>query len=165
MTVASRIAVMRDGEIAQVATPVELYEFPASRYVAEFIGDVNVIEGRIASAQEDQTLIRARDLDCSIVAAHRVDAGVGHTVWVALRPEKLSISLEPPADPTVNCITGEVWDIGYLGNLSIYHVRLPGGGTVTSAQTNRVRVVERTITWNDTVYLTWRTDAGVVLLN
>ncbi|HXH04165.1 MAG TPA: polyamine ABC transporter ATP-binding protein [Candidatus Competibacteraceae bacterium] len=165
MTVSSRIAVMCSGEIMQVATPAEIYEYPNSRYVAEFIGDVNILEGHLEQTDASHTRIVSHEVGCAIHAAHGVDAAIGSTVWVALRPEKLAISLEPPADPGVNCMIGEVWDIGYIGNLSIYHVRLPGGKMITSAQTNRVRLVERTITWEDKVYLTWQPDAGVVLVS
>ena len=83
--------------------------------------------------------------------------------WFAIRPEKIGISLDAPADATTNCVAGEVWDIGYLGDVSIYHVRLATGATMKSTVTNRTRLVERPITWDDKVWLSWQRDAGVVL--
>ena len=77
----------------------------------------------------------------------------------------MRIALEAPADPAVNCLIGEVWDIGYLGNLSIYHVKLDSGKMVTATQANMARLIERPISWEDRVYLTWAPDAAVVLLN
>ena len=92
-----------------------------------------------------------------------MEAATSDDAWFAIRPEKISLSLEAPAAPSVNCIAGEVWDIGYLGDVSIYHVRLPDGTTMKSTVTNRTRLVERQITWDDRVWLTWPRDAGVVL--
>jgi putrescine transport system ATP-binding protein len=163
MTVSSRIAVMDHGRIIQVATPAEIYEYPNSRYVAEFIGDVNTLEGRIVQLGADFIEIKSAQAACSIRAAHGVEAPVGGAVWVAIRPEKLNISLTPPEDASFNCMRGEVWDIGYLGNLSIYHVRLESGQMVTSCLTNQTRLVERAITWEDSVYLTWAPSSCVVL--
>ncbi|WP_282606588.1 ABC transporter ATP-binding protein [Pelagibius sp. Alg239-R121] len=163
MTVSTRIAVMDHGRIVQVATPTEIYEYPNSRYVAGFIGDVNIIEGRVSEVGESHLNIVSEQSGCGIRARHAVDAPVGATVWIALRPEKLVISVDAPADTTTNCMAGEVWDIGYLGNLSIYHIKLDSGIMVTTAQTNRTRDVERPITWEDRVYLTWTPDAGIVL--
>ncbi len=165
MTVSTRIAVMDHGRIAQVATPAEIYEYPNSRYVAGFIGDVNIIEGRIVESNRDCTSIASAEAGCTIDVDRDVEAAVGSTVWVALRPEKLDIILEPPADPSRNCMAGEVWDIGYLGNLSIYHVKLENGRMIISTQANRSRMVERPITWEDKVYLTWVKTASIVLVN
>ncbi len=165
MTVSCRVAVMAAGEIVQVATPAEIYEYPNSRYVAEFIGDVNIIEGRVTDVGSGHTEIRGVDADCTVRVNHSVDTTEGATVWAALRPEKVHISPTPPEDPTVNCLTGEVWDIGYLGNLSVYHVRLDNGKMITSTQANLVRLVERAITWEDKVYLSWRPESVVVLVS
>lgn len=165
MTVSTRIAVMNHGEIVQVATPTEIYEAPNSRYVADFIGDINLLEGRVAEPDNGGIWIESQD------AGKRIHAGVapqvrrGSQVWLALRPEKITVSKEAPSNSGTNYITGVVWDIGYLGNLSVYHVKLDGGKMVTSVQTNQQRVIERPITWEDRVFLSWAPDAGVVLLN
>lgn len=165
MTMASRIAVMNLGKIAQVATPSEIYEFPNSRYVAEFIGDVNMFEGRVTEAASDHVVIHSDEAGADIFVDRGLSAPDGATAWVALRPEKFDVSLDPPTDRRHNCIQGTVWDIGYLGNLSVYHVKLPNGRQVTATQANRTRLKERPITWEDKVYLSWRPDSGVVLLS
>ncbi|SLN16406.1 ABC transporter ATP-binding protein [Oceanibacterium hippocampi] len=164
MTVSCRIAVMNQGRVVQAATPTEVYEFPNSRYVAEFIGDVNIFEGRVTESGADHAVIGAPEADCRFRIDHGISANVEATVWLALRPEKMVIGKTPPEDPTVNCISGVVWDIGYLGNLSIFHVRLDSGKTVTSIRTNRSRETELDITWEDRVYLTWAPGAVAVLM-
>ena len=164
MTVADRIAVMDHGVLAQVATPSEIYEQPNSRYVADFIGDVNLIEGRITTLHDGIVEMRCDDTESRFEIAQPLAASVGDTIWLALRPEKIAISLQEPEDPAVNCLAGEVWDIAYLGDLSIYHVRLPSGLVVKSSQTNTTRMVERPIGWEDRVYLSWTRDSGVALL-
>ena len=163
MTVSSRIAVMDHGKIVQVSTPGELYEAPMSRYVADFIGEVNILEGRGAQREGDHLVLQSPDTGGAIqTGPYGEDAG-DRSLWVALRPEKVRISKEAPADPSRNCMTGEVWDIGYLGNLSTYHVKLDSGKMVTATQANMARLIERPITWEDRVYLTWAPDAAVVL--
>ena len=87
----------------------------------------------------------------------------GETVWVAIRPEKFTLSKVPPSPGTANCMAGEVWDIGYLGDVSIYHVRLASGVVVRCTQANRARLLERPVTWEDRVFLTWGADASVIL--
>jgi putrescine transport system ATP-binding protein len=163
MTMSSRIAVMSEGRIAQVATPEEIYETPNSRYVAEFIGDVNLLGGRVTQAGDERTRVDCSEAGCDIDAAGGVGRSVGEAVWVGVRPEKLTISLAPPADPSTNCLRGEVWDIGYLGNLDVYHVRLASGQRVTAVQANRTRILDREIRWEDRVYLTWHPRSTMIL--
>jgi putrescine transport system ATP-binding protein len=163
MTVADRIAVMNHGRIVQIATPSEIYEQPNSRYVADFIGNINTLEGRVLSA--DGTTVR---LDCTGTGAtvevdQALSASPGDTAWFAIRPEKLTISLDRPQNGSINAVEGEVWDIAYLGDVSIYHVRLSTGATMKATVTNRTRLVERPITWEDKVWLSWTRDGGVVL--
>ena len=165
MTVSSRIAVMDEGSVAQVAIPTEIYEYPNSRRVAEFIGDVNIMEGQVDSVSPSCASIRIPGIQAPIETGRSVNAAIGEKVWVAIRPEKMVVSLEQPVDASKNCIGGSVLDIGYLGKLSVYHVRLDDGRMVTVAQTNRQRETERTITWEDQVYITWSADAAVVLLS
>jgi len=165
MTVSSRIAVMDHGAVAQVAGPGEVYEFPNSRKVAEFIGDVNIFEGRIADVQADTARIFVNGVDVPVRTGRSVNAAPGETAWVAIRPEKMIVSLNAPSDLSENILQGEVWDIGYLGKLSVYHVRMTDGRMVKVAMTNRSRETERTITWEDQVYVTWSPDASVVLLS
>ena len=162
MTVADRIGVMDHGRLVQVATPPEIYELPNSRWVADFIGDVNLIEGRVVEVGAPGTLVvsaaagRLRGLACA-------DARPGGTVWVALRPEKVRIAREPPARPEENCVAGTVGNIGYLGDLSIYEVRLDGGFLMKAAVANVTRLTERSIGWDDRVWLSWAPEAAMVL--
>lgn len=165
MTVSSRIAVMDHGRIVQVSTPGELYEYPNSRYVAEFIGEVNVLEGRVAGREGDHLLVQSAEAGITIETGPSGEEPVGRQVWIAIRPEKLMIGKEPPPPGSRNCLTGVVWDIGYLGNLSIYHVKLDSGKMVTATQANMARLIERPITWEERVYLTWAPSAAVVLLS
>jgi len=165
MTVSSRIAVINHGTVAQVAAPTEIYEYPNSRKVAEFIGDVNILEGRIDEVHADTAQIIINGVDAPVHTGRSVDAAPGETVWVAVRPEKMIVNLNPPEDMSQNVLKGEVWDIGYLGKLSVYHVRMEDGRMMTVAMTNRSRETERTITWEDQVYVTWDPDASVVLLS
>ena len=165
MTVSSRIAVMDHGRIVQVATPTEIYEYPNSRYVASFLGDVNVVEGRLQTKSDDSASVTSPEAGCDITTAQALEMPAGSTVWVAIRPEKLNISREAPAATETNCMTGTVWDIGYLGSLSIYHVKLESGKMVTAARANATRSSEPEITWEDRVYLTWKPDSALVLIN
>jgi putrescine transport system ATP-binding protein len=161
MTVADRIGVMDQGRLVQVATPPEIYERPNSRWVADFIGDVNLIEGRLVEAGESASTIMSAHAGKLRAAA--TDARAGDTVWVAVRPEKVRISHEAPAAAAVNCVAGQVWDIGYLGDLSIYKVRLDNGFVMKAAAANMTRLIERPFGWEERVWLSWAPDAGVVL--
>jgi putrescine transport system ATP-binding protein len=165
MTVSTRIAVMDRGRAVQIGTPGEVYEYPSSLYVAEFIGEVNVFEGRIIEAAKDHTTMRSAESGCDIVAERGVDAAPGQVVWAAIRPEKIKISKTEPANTTVNCMTGKVYDIGYLGSISVYHVALDNGEKVKVTAANRTRLVERPITWEDRVWLSWSPSASVILLS
>ncbi len=161
MTMASRIAVMDHGRIKQVGTPTELYEQPGSRYVAGFLGDVNLIEGRAGDAA-DGVLTVESPAGRFLVGAR--DAVVhGAPVWLAVRPEKLLLATERPPETTPNWVSGRVWDIGYLGNLSVYHVKLDSGQMLVSVQTNQMRLVERAIGFDDRVWLSWDPHAAVLL--
>jgi len=163
MTVSSRIALVDHGKIVQVATPLEIYESPVSRQVAEFIGDVNILPGKVENILPDRAEIRTPESSTLISASRTMEVAPDESVLVAVRPEKMLISQTPPESGSMNCLEGEVWDIGYLGKLSIYHVRLAGGTVITVAQTNRLRSTENTITWEDRVYVSWASDAAILL--
>ena len=162
MTVADRIAVMDRGHIVQVATPSQVYEQPGTRWVADFIGDVNLIEGRIKTSGPTGAVIDSATAG-TLRVSQAVEAASGSQVCVALRPEKVRIAGEPPASANENCVAGEVWDIGYLGDVSIYKVRLDNGFLMKASVVNVSRVVERPIAWDDKVWLSWPPDAGIVL--
>ena len=160
MTVASRIAVMDKGVLVQVATPGDIYENPKSRYIASFIGDVNIFEGKVVSSADAYIEI-ASDSGLRFKAKSSEPVSVGQQVWLSVRPEKLRICHEKPASD-VNVIPGKVDDVGYLGSISHYHVRTPAG-RVTALRANAAHTVERTISWEDDVWLEWPADAGVVV--
>ncbi|MEL7149866.1 MAG: ABC transporter ATP-binding protein [Pseudomonadota bacterium] len=159
MTVASRVAVMDHGQLIQVDTPDRIYEQPNSVYVADFIGDVNLIEGRVRQADEAVMLDWAQGKRLFGQAGGGLE--VGQSATLAIRPEKIAISREVPTE--ANRVKGKILDIGYLGNLSTYHVKLPEGPVITCAVTNRSRVSRRDFTWEDEVWLSWSETAGLVL--
>jgi len=160
MTVASRVAVMDHGKIVQVSTPDVIYEAPNSVYVADFIGDVNLIEGNATKA-ESGVQITWGENTAPLVSTNSDQALAGKRVVLALRPEKVSISVERPDAP--NVLRGKVIDIAYLGNLSTYHVQLETGTMVKAQIANTRRVSRRQITWEDSVWLSFSATAAVVL--
>ncbi len=160
MTLAHRIAVMDDGQIVQVATPAEIYEQPRSRFIADFIGDVNLIEGGLASLEPGRVVIESAA--GRLIAADPGDAKRGDPVCLAVRPEKVRISCDRPPD-AANCVAGQVVDVAYLGDVSTYRVRLRTGVVVKATATNLTRLVQRPIGWDDQVWLSWAPDAGIVL--
>jgi putrescine transport system ATP-binding protein len=162
MTVADRIAVMDRGRLIQVATPQEIYERPNSRWVADFIGDVNLIEGRVLEVNATGTVV-ASDAAGRLHALSHADVKPDDVVWVALRPEKVRIAHAPPSTEGENCVAGQVTDIGYLGDLSIYKVRLDNGTVMKTAVANVTRLLERPIGWDDRVWLSWAPEAAMVL--
>ncbi|MTI00997.1 ABC transporter ATP-binding protein [Roseibium sp. RKSG952] len=162
MTVASRVAVMDQGQLKQVATPDRIYENPNSVYVADFIGDVNIIEGR-ASANGDETYqIDWAEGQAPLTATSSSGFSNGQNCHLAIRPEKVAISAERPAD-AINAIQGKVHDIAYLGNLSTYHVELPNGTIIKAQTANTRRISRRSFTWEDPVWLSFTATAAVLL--
>src|SRR5690606_31025640 len=159
MTVSTRLAVMREGRIAQLGIPREIYEAPRTRYVADFIGDVNILTGQVTD--------RAAGL---IALDGGGEADLGHAaqgegqVELAVRPEKIVIErANGTRDPDRNRLFGRIEDIAYLGNTSVFLVRLDGGGLMRVQRTNRFRSVEQEVTWDDPVRLAWDGDAMVEL--
>jgi len=163
MTVADRICVMDQGRVVQVAPPAVVYEQPNSRWVAGFVGDVNLIEGRVVSSDGNRLVIESAGVGRIHLAATVDFARPGDTVWVALRPEKLSLMHERPASGEANCASGRVSDIGYLGDRSVCKLALDSGFEMKIALANNARSIERTVVWNDRVWVTWPQAAGVVL--
>jgi putrescine transport system ATP-binding protein len=161
MTVADRIGVMDKGRLMQVATPPEIYERPNSRWVADFIGGVNLIEGRVIAVEPSGTTIEGANLGRLRASCNR-DAQPGDTVWVALRPEKMRIVFERPS-AEVNFVSAVVWEIGYLGDRSIYKLRLDNGSMMKAAVADAMRPSGGPIALDARVWLTWSPEAGVVL--
>jgi putrescine transport system ATP-binding protein len=163
MTMADRIAVMDRGRVVQVATPGDLYEQPKTRFVAEFVGDINILEGRIAGGEGGFWQVETA-LAPAPLTVHDPDEvlGKGQTVAVAVRPEKMTVSRDKPADGA-NGIEGEVWDIGYLGDWTVYRVKLDGGAILRVSRANASRFVERPIDWEERVHLSFAPDAAIIL--
>src|SRR5690606_14985933 len=126
MTMADRIAIMDKGKVIQVATPAEIYEAPASRFIADFVGSVHMFEGKVTARQNGRATIESGS-GFVISADNSGDATEGSTVWFAVRPEKIRISSLRPEGEGINAVQGEVWDIAYLGDVTLYHVRLDDG--------------------------------------
>ena len=156
MIVADRIAVMDRGRLMQVAKPEEIYERPNSRWVADFIGEVTMIEGRVAAGGAIVSALgQLRAVDTGAAKA-------GDTVWLALRPEKISMSAERPASE-FNAVVGTVFEIGYRGDMSIYKVRLADHSFMKVARANVVARGEAAFAVDDTVWVSWPAEAGAVL--
>ncbi len=161
MTVASRVAVMDHGRLVQVATPDAIYETPNSTYVADFIGDVNILEGRVSGSGDGLVRMAWAEGQPELAAASDLGLAAGTTAFLAIRPEKIVIGAEKPEGP--NAVQGKVLDIAYLGNISTYHVELPGGQVIKAQTANTSRVKRRDFTWEEEVWLSWAESAGVVL--
>jgi len=160
MTVASRVAVMDAGILKQVATPLQIYENPNSVYVADFIGDVTILEGRARKAGNRYELDWAEGQP-PIVAQSTAEIDNGAACHYAIRPEKVEIHRERPDDD--NVLQGKVLDIGYLGNLSTYHVELETGQIIRAQSFNTERGAAQPFTWEDRVFVNWTDRCGVLL--
>lgn len=160
MTVASRVAVMNFGKLIQVDTPTQIYEAPNSAYVADFIGDVNIIEGN-ATVHGDTVSIAWAEGQPEIIGTPSSPVPAGGVKFV-IRPEKIAITPEKPEDRR-NAVQGKVVDIAYLGNMSTYHVKVPNGTIIKATAANQRRRESLPFTWEDPVWLSWTDTAGVVL--
>jgi len=164
MTVSTRLAVMREGEIAQLGEPRDVYEAPCSRYVADFIGDVNILEGR---RSPDNPCRVDLDFGGAVELSLPLGADGSSEIALAIRPEKITIersSSESSGDGMrANAVMGRVEDIAYLGDMSIYHVRLANDTLVKVARTNRFRSQDKALGWEDDVILSWDASAPVLL--
>jgi putrescine transport system ATP-binding protein len=164
MTLATRIGVMNQGEIAMVGEPTDIYEFPNSRFVANFIGSANMVEGIVTEDEPDHVRIRSAELGCDIYVGHGVDCAPDQILWWAIRPEKMVVSRDRPDTPFgANVTTGVVEDIAYLGDMSVYQIVLDGGKRIRVSQTNTVRGNPDAITWDEKVFVSWGDNAGSVL--
>src|SRR5689334_16472557 len=164
MTLASRIGVMNRGEIVQIGTPTEIYEFPTTKFVADFIGSVNMFEGRLIEDLPDRVRIQSDELGVVIYVDHGISSAPGITVWAAIRPEKIDIQRTPPANAQENCVRGVVTEIAYMGDMSVYLVRIDSGKVVRVTLPNIERLSDdERIQWDETVYLSWHPGSPVVV--
>ena len=171
LAIACRIAVMNKGHIAQLGTPSDLYEFPASRFVADFLGSVNMFEGKLVSDKPDEAIVACRELDpYPVHVPHSVPGQENSAVWVAIRPEKMNLTKDASQAPTVpecpeshNVAKGEIKDISYLGDISIYHVQLVGGRLIRVSRPNRSRFDQDQFSTGEKVWLSWVGSSPVVL--
>jgi putrescine transport system ATP-binding protein len=163
MALASRIAVMDRGKVMQVGTPSEIYEFPQSRFVADFVGTTNVFEGTVTAAEPGMVTVQCPETACELKVDDVGRFVAGQRVWIALRPEKIRLSKQPAAGARVNELRGVVWELGYLGSRSTYQIKMSSGKLVTVLAQNERRTSQWTIDWSDEVYMSWQADAAVIL--
>ena len=163
MTLSSRMGVMNHGKIVQVGTPADIYESPANKFVADFIGSVNMFEGQVTD--EGTGRIDSTELGCTLVVDRKLNCGRGKTVWTAVRPEKITMSRAPGAEHGLreNVVRGVVKEIAYMGDVSIYLVQIDSGKTLRVTLPNIMRDAEHRIARDETVYLSWHGSSPVVL--
>ena len=162
MTMASRLAVMSEGEIVQLGTPHEVYEYPNSRFSAEFIGSTNLFDGHTVEDEPDHVFIETSDLSCRLYVNHGITGPLGMPVTISVRPERIALTRKPP-EGAYNWGKGVVTNIAYMGGYSLYHVKLEAGKTVIANVTSLALTEIDPPTWGDEVYVRWSASAGVVL--
>ncbi|MDC0551475.1 ABC transporter ATP-binding protein [Amylibacter sp.] len=163
MTLSSRMAVMDMGKFKQIGTPTEIYEFPESRFVADFIGSANIFEGKVISSKGGKLTV-STDVG-EVFANNGRSITEGEKIWLGLRPEKIYLSKAKPKNIGPNQIKGIVEEIGYLGETSIYKIRLKNGQIIDVSAPNQSRPMSRVreITWEDMVYLNWEPESVMLL--
>jgi putrescine transport system ATP-binding protein len=164
MTLATRIGVMNLGRIVQTGSPREIYETPVNRFVADFVGSVNLFEGRVASQSNGVVTLDVAEVPGGILVRHESAIDIGTNCAVALRPEKLTISSDEPAATVANKLHGTVAAIGYLGASCIFRVRTDGGRIVQVTQPNRARDLALAFQWDEPVWVSWSPESGALIL-
>jgi len=165
MNLSTRIAVMEKGAFEQVGTPHEIYEYPANRFVAHFVGSANMAEGRLVADEPDHAIVHSDELGCDVLLNHGVTGAHGTRCWVAIRPEKMQLLTDPPADMTHNAVHGHIREITYLGSQSIYHIHADSGMTLEVTQPIQSREPTHRLTWDQPVWVTWHASSPVILLS
>jgi putrescine transport system ATP-binding protein len=169
MTLGTRLGVMNHGRIAQVGSPSDIYESPANRFVADFIGSVNMFEGQVCDGSGESLRIACTELGCTVRAERARASAAGATVWTAIRPEKINISRRPPAaapgaaTAPENLVRGTVREIAYMGDMSIYLVQIDSGKMLRVTLPNITRGRDRPLTREESVWLSWHGTSPVVL--
>ena len=163
MTLSTRIAVMEKGRFLQIGTPLEIYEYPQSRFVANFVGTINTFEGTVQRIDDDSVVIASDEAGTSVTALGQHDVQIGQTLSVAIRPEKIFVGKSEPDNTEDSRVRGTVHDLGYLGNLSLYRIKLATDKIVLVSSPNRRRAATRFLEWEDEVWISWRPRSVVVL--
>lgn len=163
MILSTRIAVMEKGRFEQIGQPKEVYEFPHNRFVADFIGTINMFEGVVQNSRDGSVTVASDECGCSLHALSDEPPRNGSDVCVAVRPEKIYISQNQPDNAEDTCLPGVIEDFGYFGNLSLYRIRLETGKVVQVSAQNRQRTAERQLEWDDEIFISWRTRSAVLL--
>jgi putrescine transport system ATP-binding protein len=163
MTLGTRLGVMNQGRIVQVGSPSDIYESPANRFVADFIGSVNMFEGQVTQEGPDGVHVTCTEMGGTVRAERAVTCARGATVWTAIRPEKISISRSAPAAEADNVVRGTVREIAYMGDLSIYLVQIDSGKMLRVTLPNTRRGGERPLAREESVWLSWHGSSPVVL--
>jgi putrescine transport system ATP-binding protein len=166
MTLGQRLGVMNRGKIVQVGTPSDIYESPATRFVADFIGSVNMFEGRVSDEGSEFVRIECGELGGAVRAERAVGCARGATVWAAIRPEKINIARQPPAAGAPgadNVVRGTVREIAYMGDMSIYLVQIASGRMLRVTLPNISRGGERPLAREESVWLSWHGSSPVIL--
>ncbi len=164
MTLATRIGVMNAGKIVQTGTPREVYEAPANRFVADFVGSVNLFEGRVARQADGIVTLEVADVPGGVTVRHAQSLPAGSLCAVALRPEKLQIWRDDPGADAENRLHGVVHEIGYLGASCIFRIRTDAGRTVQVVQPNHSRDLSLAYQWGESVWLSWAPESGVLVV-
>ncbi|QGZ61410.1 ABC transporter ATP-binding protein [Paraburkholderia acidisoli] len=162
MTMAGRLAVMSEGQIVQLGTPNEVYEYPNSRFSAEFIGSTNLFDGNVVEDEPDHVFVESPDLPVRLYVNHGITGPLGMPVTISVRPERIALTRKPP-EGTFNWGRGIVKNIAYMGGYSLYHVKLDSGKTVVANMSSLALSEIDSPTWEDEVYVRWSASAGVVL--
>ncbi len=162
MTLSSRIGVMDAGRIVQVGEPPQVYEHPSTRFVADFVGSVNLFEGRVVEDAPEHIRLASAEAGATLYVGHGVSCVPNQTMWLAVRPEKLRLTRDRPAGRE-NALLAEVEEVAYMGNLSVFQLRLPTGKRLRASRANVARVDAEAISWDEEVWVSWEDTAAVVL--
>ncbi len=163
MTLSSRIVVMKAGRFEQVGTPAEVYECPVNHYVADFVGNINLLEATVVSSDHERVSVDCPALGTRIETLNEGNAVTGEPTWLAIRPEKIYISKDLPQLPGRVVTRGKVREFGYFGNLSVFRVELASGTVLQVSGQNRERRSSHSVEWDDDVYVSWDISSAILL--
>ncbi|MGU7780680.1 ABC transporter ATP-binding protein [Burkholderia sp. PU8-34] len=162
MTMANRLAVMSEGQIVQIGSPNEVYEYPNTRFSAEFIGSTNLFDGTTVEDEPDHVFIESPELPCRMYVNHGISGPLGMPVTVSVRPERIALTRKPP-EGAFNWAHGMITNVAYMGGYSLYHVRLDSGKVVIANVSSLAISELETPALGDEIYVRWSASAGVVL--